>query len=387
MTATLTAPSPSATATGPFHVTAARSDLLAAIGRVSDTTPAKTTLPVLACVLLTPVDGGLTLAATDLDRWTETRLACVASGSPVAIPAKRFRDVVNALPAGQPVTLEAKSPSVVVVKAGRSRFEVATFDASEWPNPNWRGDKQRATATVAASDFLATLALCARFASEEASRPILCGVLVQASEGAVTLVGTDGYTLARRVLASDALAAWPDVIVPKDAAQALAKLFAKDASLSLIVQDNALVVTGAEATLSTRLIEGPFPKVDPIIRATDAVTATLDRQAFAEAVSRVATVTEGDTRRVELTWQADGVTLTAEHAGQRAEDVVACTFTGTPGFRTAANALLLTRALGAITDETLTLGFGETPNRAMQLRTATDAPADATLVMPLAIRD
>src|SRR5260221_5810536 len=80
----------------------------------------RSTLPVLANVLLKTEDAGLKLTATNLEigvtYWVPGK---IDSDGATTVPARLFNDVINSLPAGDRVDLELQGIATLRIRSGR----------------------------------------------------------------------------------------------------------------------------------------------------------------------------------------------------------------------------------------------------------------------------
>src|SRR3989454_631198 len=107
--------------------------------------PAKTTLPVLANVLVEAAKPGLRLSGTDLDIAVSTTvLAEVDTEGAVTLPAKKLVDIVRELPGG-PVRVTAAGEARVSLECGRAKFKLLGLPREEFPS---RGRQARGTRDV-----------------------------------------------------------------------------------------------------------------------------------------------------------------------------------------------------------------------------------------------
>src|SRR5438034_1830679 len=116
--------------------TITREQLQEGLGAVAAAIPAKTTLPVLANVLVeaTKQGGGLRLSGTDLDIAVSTTApADVDADGAVTLPAKKLVDIARELPSG-PVRFTAAGESRVAIECGRSKFKLLGLPREEFPS-------------------------------------------------------------------------------------------------------------------------------------------------------------------------------------------------------------------------------------------------------------
>ena len=82
-----------------MRFTISREKLQEGLAAVTASIPAKTTLPVLANILLETTDKGIKLSGTDLDIAVSTEvMADVDASGAVTVPAKKLSEIARELP-------------------------------------------------------------------------------------------------------------------------------------------------------------------------------------------------------------------------------------------------------------------------------------------------
>src|SRR2546428_702701 len=155
--------------------TITRQQLQEGLAAVAAAVPAKTTLPVLANVLVEVGKQGLRLSGTDLDIAVSTTVAAdVDADGAVTLPAKKLVDITRELPSA-PIRFAAVGEQRVSIECGRSKFKLLGLPREEFPSfPAVKFDGAwQATAGVV-HKLVGHVAFAA---STEESRPILNGVL------------------------------------------------------------------------------------------------------------------------------------------------------------------------------------------------------------------
>src|SRR5690625_584818 len=111
-----------------------RETLLAPISQVVSVVERRQTLPVLANFLIEAVDEGLRITGTDMEVELVARApADVKEKGAITVPARKLVDICRALPDGATISAELDD-SRLNLRAGRSRFTLATLPASEFPS-------------------------------------------------------------------------------------------------------------------------------------------------------------------------------------------------------------------------------------------------------------
>ena len=111
----------------------------------------RSTLPVLANVLLKTEDAGLKLTATNLEigitYWVPGK---IESDGATTVPAKLLTDLVNSLPAGDRIDLALQAGDTLHLRSGRFETHIKGIDADEFPAIGTAGE--RPTTRIAAWD-------------------------------------------------------------------------------------------------------------------------------------------------------------------------------------------------------------------------------------------
>ena len=248
-----------------------RTALLKAMGHAQSVVERRTTIPILANVLLEASDGKLTFRATDLDiEIVDTAEAQVDQAGACTVSAHMLHDIVRKLPEGAQIAL-ALDPeaSRLAVRAGRSSFQLPTLPVQDFPQ--MASETYEANFAVPAPT-LRRLFDKAKFAiSNEETRYYLNGVYLHAAErdGAPVLrcVATDGHRLARVDAAlPDAASGLPGVIVPRKTVGELRRLLDDDGTeIAVSVSETKIRFAAPGMTLTSKVIDGSFPDYARVI--------------------------------------------------------------------------------------------------------------------------
>jgi DNA polymerase-3 subunit beta len=116
--------------------TITREQLSEGVSAVSAAVPSKTTLPVLANILLEATKDGLRLSGTDLDIAVSTTVpASVDQEGAITLPARKLQELVRELPSAG-IRFTTQGEQRVTIECGRSKFKLTS--RSSWrtsPSP------------------------------------------------------------------------------------------------------------------------------------------------------------------------------------------------------------------------------------------------------------
>jgi DNA polymerase-3 subunit beta len=302
----------------------AQTELLQALHLISSAVPSRTTLPVLSNILVEAGDGALQLTATDLDLSVSTKAtADVKSDGSLTVPAKKLFELVRKLPKEE-LKLEAKDLTLnVVSKTGRFKF--LCIRPEEFPaRPSVAPDIHL---TVDAKSFERLVRRTVYAVSTDETRPALNGALFQMGEGEIRLVATDGHRLAKATLKHPAATKGGlkgDVILPLKALNHLARLLpeAGDNVTVELSKTHARFILG-NTTLTTKLIEGPFPNYEQVLPKNNNKHLNVNRDALSAALDRVSVFSDSLTKQVKFSISKNRLRLVVQtpDQGEATEDL------------------------------------------------------------------
>src|SRR6201998_3402705 len=151
-----------------------REDFADAVAWVARTLPARPTVPVLAGVLLTGADAGVTISGFDYEVSAEVRLAAeIASPGTVLVSGRLLSDITRALP-NKPVDFYVDG-SRVALTCGSARFSLPTMPVEDYPT---LPALPEATGTLPSDLFAEAIGQVAIAAGRDDTLPMLTGIRV-----------------------------------------------------------------------------------------------------------------------------------------------------------------------------------------------------------------
>jgi DNA polymerase-3 subunit beta len=370
-----------------MRFTISREKLQEGLTAVAPAVPTKTTLPVLANLLVQTTEKGIRVSGTDLDIAVSTEVtADVEAAGGITIPARKLAEIARELPPA-PVRVSSAGDQRITLECGRARFKLLGLPKSEFPTfPTVHFDK---ALRVASGELQKLISHTAFAASTEESRPILNGVLWELRAEHMRMVATNGHRLAKMEVAAKATGTKStDLIVPPKALEHIRRLFPAEEELEVAQGENHVGFRSPFTSVFTRLIEGPYPSYEQVIPRENDKTAVLDKLAFAGALKRMSVVASDQTHRIRLAFNAGMLKLSVSTPDLgEAQDELAVRYSGDPldiGF----NASYLLEILRYMPTDEVKLTF-KAPERAATIEPEgwTDAAKYLCLLMPLRLVD
>ena len=362
-----------------MRVTVLQENLARGLSIVAKAVSPRSTLPVLANILIATDEGRLRLSATNLEMgitcWIPARID--EEGS-TTVPARTFSDLVGTLPSDQVLFKLDPQTQTLNVRGGSSTNDIKCIDSQEFPPlpvPDFEGAVQ-----INSGDFREMIHQVVFAASSDEARPVLMGVLVQVDKDKLTMAAADGFRLSvRKAILSTPSAAPLSSIVPAQALKELARV-ANDAEepiyMVLPKGRGQVVFRVKDVEIVSQLIDGTFPDYQQIIprsyksrtlvSTSSLLKACKQAEIFAREGSNVARFNI-KTAQGEMQPSEVEISATSEETGKN-ETIVEATVDG-GGLLIAFNVKFLREALEVI----------RTPNVALE----TSAPNAPGVVKPV----
>lgn len=384
-----------------MELTVAKKDLLKIVARMQGVAERKSTMPVLANVLLA-ADGNnaLRLAATDLYLSLMGRIpAEISKPGSVAVSAKDLFERVKMMPDG-PVVIASQDNASTTIKASGTarRYTLRGMPGDDFP-PLPQPAEGSPTLALGV-DVLAELIAKTHYSiSTDETRAHLNSALFEWDGDVVRMVTTDGHRLSKVDVTVTGRQASATMLIPLKAIQELRRLcdeMLADGNTAdgkrpelLITQSGASAFfQGAGTTFSVKLVDAQFPPYSQVIPQQSEKVVRAPRAALADALKAVSVAASERTGGVKLSFTKGMMRITSEspESGD-GFDEIPVEFGGANmsiGF----NAKYFLDVLAAISDEEVAIGLSGELDPAVLRPAGATTPSDRqflSVVMPMRI--
>lgn len=279
-----------------------KSVLAAGLQAVQNVVSTRSTLPILANVLITAEEGAIYLSTTDLD----VSVRCTLEGDiqetgATTLPVRRLSGIVRELPDCK-LDLQSDEKDQTSVTTGSSFFKIVGLPADDFPLiPEAEGDFSY---LIDQGIFKEMLRKTSYAASTDETRYVLNGVMLSFRDGKLTTVATDG----RRLALAENEVEYPaeseaDLILPSKAVSELMHVLKDNGSLRIYPKKNQVVFSFDGTTLASKLIDGTFPNFRQVIPAHCEERVTLEREQLLTALRRASLIIADRTSATKLTFE------------------------------------------------------------------------------------
>ena len=271
-----------------MKISANRDDLLRPLQQIVGVVERRQTLPILANVLIGVKDSKLSLTATDLEVELRTQASVEAKGeAEFTVPARKFMDIVKALPDGAGVTLEIEGDKAVL-RSGRGRYTLGMLPAQDYPSIEPATASDRFSLPVRVMKRLIEKTQFAM--AHQDVRYYLNGLLLEIRPGRVRTVATDGHRLALCDATFEGDTGMDiQVILPRKAVMELGRLLDdSETPAQFEISNSHLRINLEHSSFTTKLIDGRFPDYERVMPSGKTSLMLADKDGLRQALARTA---------------------------------------------------------------------------------------------------
>lgn len=385
-----------------MELTVAKKDLLKIVARMQGVAERKSTMPVLANVLLASEGKGeLRLAATDLYLSLMGRIpAEISKGGSVAVSAKDLFERVKMMPDG-PVSITTQDNASTTIKAKGSarRYTLRGMPGEDFPP---LPQPAEGSPTLALDvDVLSELIAKTHFSiSTDETRAHLNSALFEWDGEIVRMVTTDGHRLSKVDVKVSGRQASESMLIPLKAIHELRRLCdemlsegsgsgdGKKPELLITRSGASAFFQGAGTTFSVKLVDAQFPPYSQVIPQESEKIVRAPRSALSDALKAVSVAASERTGGVKLSLSTGSMRITSESPDSGdGFDEIPVEYSG-PNMSIGFNAKYFLDVLASIGDEEVAIGLSGELDPAVLRPAGASTSSDRqflSVVMPMRI--
>lgn len=265
-------------------------ELANAVLKVSKAVSTKTPNMILEGIKLSCKGDNLILFATDMEISIEKTLhADTFMEGEIVVPGRLFAEFVKKLEAEDDIEISLNDDGKLKICYGEAEGFMQTMSAEDFPVI--KKDLNKNSFTIKQKDFRDVINKTAFSCSTDGSRPVLQGCLMEVEGDVMSLVALDGFRLAickKRV--SDVFGNI-SAIIPARALVEITRLIEnEEENVTVIIQDNALLLNIDNTVFITRLLEGSYIDYKKIVPHEFVTSFRVNKNTLYNSVERAAIV-------------------------------------------------------------------------------------------------
>lgn len=329
-------------------------DLCMGVLSVVKALPVRSTMPVLDGVLIEATQDGVHLTCSDLMFQKECFLpAAVEEEGKCVLKGKFLSEILRKMPLG---TLEAEQEAnLLKIRSGRVRQRLQCIEFDEFPMMRTKGESFQITLPAKTLKEMIDHTVFA--VSQDDSRPVLTGTLIEAEGDLLTLVATDSFQFALTALHGEKDFPKMRTIVQGKVLTEIAKMAEEtDRDVTIEMTQTHLTVQVNDTKLTARLLDGNYIDYKRIIPKECKTRVLADTSDLLSMTDRAQLIAREGNNSILMHFEEDTLTMSAESFVGRGEDTMEVSVVGDP-IDIAFNPKYIINILRNITDEKIYLEF------------------------------
>lgn len=293
-----------------------REVLLKPLINVTSIVERRHTLPILSNLLVEAKNNNIQLTATDLEMQISLNVASkLKEDFSITISAKKFLDICRSLPEASEIDMISKD-SRMTVKAGKSRFNLQTLPAADYPVMT-KVVGESIKINISQIEFKRLLKQVEFAMAQQDIRYYLNGLLLEVNENKLNLVGTDGHRLSFTSATLNQSYEKADVILPRKTIIELIKLLEdNDEEVAIEIAKGQVNFGFGEISLISKVIDGKFPDYHRVIPKEHGNTFTVNRIEVLTAMQRASILSNEKYRGIRMVLTNNNLKLISTNTEQ-----------------------------------------------------------------------
>ncbi len=294
-----------------MHFICSQKNLMHSISIVQKSVSTKTTLPILKGIYLEAYATCLKLVGTDLEVGIENIIeAEVIQEGTVVIDARLFSEIIRKLP-DENVELHLQENNQLLIKCASTEFNILCYNASDFPELPLIEEENRHE--ISQELFRNMIRQTVFATSQDESRPILTGVLMEIENEKLNMVALDGYRLALRKGKIDGTDT-NRVVVPAKTLNEISRIMNADDEnpITITFTENHGLFTIGNTKLISRLLDGEFINYNQILPKEYKSQVKINTKNLLNSIERASLLArEGKNNLVKFTINDDKMVITS----------------------------------------------------------------------------
>ncbi len=284
---------------------------------------AKTTMPILECILIEADERGIVLTTNDMELGIETKVeGTIEQKGKIALDAKIFSEIIRRLP-DNIVTIETDEQYHATITCEKAKFNIPGKEGDDFAYLPSIEKKQY----VSLSQFtLKEIIRQTIFSiSDTGNNRMMSGELMEVQENTLKLVSLDGHRVSiRKVTLKDSYDP-VKVVIPGKTLNEISKILTGDADSEMLIffSQNHIMFEFDDTIVVSRLIEGEYFHIDQMLSGDYETEITINKRELLNCIDRsTLLVKESDKKPVIIGVQEDHMELKlVSSMGSMREDI------------------------------------------------------------------
>ena len=263
-----------------------KEDLQKGVSIVSKAVPAKTTMPILECILIDASADKIEFTTNDMELGIKTVVeGQILERGRIALNAKIFSDIVRKLPDSD-VTLVTDSNDQAVITCEKARFAIPGKSGEDFVFlPFVERDESIELSQFTLKELIRQTIFSIAITE---SNKLMTGELFEIKDGMLRVVSLDGHRISIRRTELKESCADRKAVVPGKTLSEVSKILSGETEdmVRLFFTENLILFELDETIVVSRLIEGEYFRIDQMLSSDYETKVTINKQELLNCIDR-----------------------------------------------------------------------------------------------------
>ncbi len=300
-----------------------KAELQKSVNIVMKAVPAKTTMPILECILIDASTNDIKFTSNDMELGIETRVqGMVLEKGIIALDAKIFSEIVRKLPDSD-VTIETDERLNTTITCEKAKFNIPGKSGEDFAylpliEKNECIRVSQFTLKEIIRQTIFSIAL-------NENNKLMTGELFQIEDNRLRVISLDGHRISIRRVPLKEQCEDRKVIVPGKTLNEISKILSGELEdmVDIYLSSNHILFEFDDTTVVSRLIEGEYFKIDQMLSSDYETKVKINKKEFLDCIDRATLlVKEGDKKPIIINIEDGQIELSIDsQIGSMKEDI------------------------------------------------------------------
>ena len=293
-----------------MKIICSKSELLRGVNTVLKAVPAKTTMPILECILIDTTDGQIKLTANDMELGIETKIkGDILDKGKIALDAKLLSEIVRKLPDSE-VTIQTDDSFRALIKCEKAKFNIAGKSGDDF---SYLPEIEKNQKVVLSQFSLKEIIRQTIFSiADNENNRLMTGELFEINGNEMKVVSLDGHRISIRKIELKEEYNPIKVVVPGKTLNEVSKILTGgiDDDVYMFFTGRHIVFEFDDTVVVSRLIEGEYFRIEQMLSSDYETKISINKKELQSCIERASLlVKEGDKKPIIMNILDDRIEL------------------------------------------------------------------------------
>ena len=300
-----------------------KAELQKSVNIVMKAVPAKTTMPILECILIDASTNDIKFTSNDMELGIETRVqGMVLEKGVIALDAKIFSEIIRKLPDSD-VTIETDEKLNTTITCEKAKFNIPGKSGEDFAylpliEKNECIRVSQFTLKEIIRQTIFSIAL-------NENNKLMTGELFQIEDNRLRVISLDGHRISIRRVPLQESCENRKVVVPGKTLSEISKILSGELEdmVDIYLSSNHILFEFNDTVVVSRLIEGEYFRIDQMLSSDYETKVKINKKEFLDCIDRATLlVKEGDKKPIIINIEDGQMELSIDsQIGSMKEDI------------------------------------------------------------------